>query len=417
MSDARKRIVLIDDSEIILERIKYVLEDEGCLVTATTEPSRAAFAGARSPDLVLLDVNMPQAFGDDIARFLREAWGLESKIFLYSSLTETELEERARDAGADGFICKSWGIGRLVEEVRAILHLPKRSPEQAPSDSSALEEGPKKPADGALDEIQTVHHRFAKRCIERRDSILGLLEAHASGEAVDEARSVRTIAVQLHDFVGESKLLGLDRVASAASSLKTIVDERGRDVLCGSQLPVFRNCLEQLTQLAESAALDGSRDAGLQAELKSLQSAACAEPAIAAEVDDGIGDLDVARRILVVDDSPIVGEVLSIELEARGHEVAVATGLAEFNTHMKEFEPELIFLDVEMPDINGTELCKHLRQDPKSHALPIILLSGLPEEELADLATRSGANGSLSKQRGMDELINFLDDLMVEIVF
>jgi CheY-like chemotaxis protein len=70
-----------------------------------------------------------------------------------------------------------------------------------------------------------------------------------------------------------------------------------------------------------------------------------------------------------------------------------------------------------MPEISGPELCHHLRQHGRTQKLPIIFLSSLPEEELAELAQRSGADGFLSKQRGMEELIKYLDDLLEEIVF
>lgn len=411
-TSAKARVVLIDDSEIILASIKDALEEIGCDVVAVMEPTRAAFAGEGSPDLILLDVNMPQAYGDDIARFLRETWDITSQIYLYSSLSEEELKTRAREAGADGYICKSWGKARLLQEVRVLLGLP--APEgESPGGRPALMPEELGEPQAAL---QSVRQRFARRCGERRDAILKSLEADPS------ERTVHTITLQLHDFVGEAKLLGLDRVAAAASSLKGLLEDRGLDILSPQPRARFERCLVQMTELAERMALEAP-DAPLWEELQALRSELDATPAPQAEATPAAHDTEVpppdlaSRRILVFDDSPIVGEVLSLELEDRGHKVALATCLTEFNQQLSEFDPELVFLDVAMPEISGPELCQHLRQHGRTQKLPIIFLSSLPEEELAELAQRSGADGFLSKQRGMEELIKYLDDLLEEIVF
>lgn len=413
-TSAKARVVLIDDSEIILASIKDALEEIGCDVVAVMEPTRAAFAGEGSPDLILLDVNMPQAFGDDIARFLRETWDITSQIYLYSSLSEEELKTRAREAGADGYICKSWGKARLLQDVRALLGLPAPEDESGGARRALLDPEEMGEPQAAL---QSVRQRFARRCGERRDAILKSLENNPS------ERTVRTITLQLHDFVGEAKLLGLDRVAAAASSLKGLLEERGLDILSPQPRNRFERCLVQMTELAERMALEAP-DAPLWEELQALRSEldSTPEPLTASDAvvahDTEVPPPDLtSRRILVFDDSPIVGEVLSLELEDRGHKVALATCLTEFNQRLSEFDPELVFLDVAMPEISGPELCHHLRQHGRTQKLPIIFLSSLPEEELAELAQRSGADGFLSKQRGMEELIKYLDDLLEEIVF
>lgn len=424
MSDPAKRVVLIDDSEIILESVKLALEDLGCDVEAMPEPSRSCFSPESLPDLVLLDVNMPQAFGDDIARYLRDVCELTSPMYLYSSLSEEELEVRARDAGVDGFICKSWGRERLVEVVREILGLPLPEPlthavevDGTGGLSDALAEATEqiaaKEQESAFDEA-SVHERFAARCVERREKILAILD---SVEQSDSDHAVRTIAVQLHDIVGESKLLGLDRVATAATSIKDVVEKRGAELFTGEARKTFERALRKLTDVAERAALEAP-EAELWDDLRSLRESVL-DDLVSSEggVVEGEDDLRQNRRILIVDDSPIIGEVLSLELEARGHTPALATDLASFNRQMSDFQPELLFLDVNMPEMDGVELCKHLKQDHKTRSLPIIFLSSLTEAELEELAEASGADGFLSKQRGMDELINYLDDLLMEIVF
>jgi len=73
------------------------------------------------PRLILMDVQMPELFGDDVAATLRDVRGVDAKIYLYSSLDTDELAVRARDAGLDGAWSKSAGISVLVDSVRKLL--------------------------------------------------------------------------------------------------------------------------------------------------------------------------------------------------------------------------------------------------------------------------------------------------------
>jgi len=115
-----KRIVLIDDSEMVLESVAIALEDAGFDVTTMTEPNREEIAGNAPASLILMDVNMPQMFGDDMVDFLQEAWGVRAPLYLFSDIPEDELRSRSEEAGADGYLCKGWGMDRIVDTVRSL---------------------------------------------------------------------------------------------------------------------------------------------------------------------------------------------------------------------------------------------------------------------------------------------------------
>src|SRR5690606_16492162 len=95
------------------------------------------------------------------------------------------------------------------------------------------------------------------------------------------------------------------------------------------------------------------------------------------------------RRILIIDDSEISLEMEKFVLEARGHQVETAMNLVEFDRRLKSFQPELILVDVEMPDIAGNELVQLLKEQVETERTPIVLFSAKPDEELAILAERS----------------------------
>jgi two-component system OmpR family response regulator len=112
----------MDDSELFLEMTRTALRSAGYDVVCATDLAQLEEVRARGgPDLVLMDVQMPEAFGDDIAMILRDAHGVTVPIYLLSSLEETDLAERVRWARIDGFISKTIGITAIVERVRGIL--------------------------------------------------------------------------------------------------------------------------------------------------------------------------------------------------------------------------------------------------------------------------------------------------------
>jgi DNA-binding response OmpR family regulator len=114
-------ILLVDDSPLTLACAEEALREAGYRVRAAPDLSELDAAADGEFDLILMDVVMPEAYGDDVAAMLKAVRGLEAPILLLSSLDEAELAERVRDAGLDGFIPKSAGIDGMVDRVRGFL--------------------------------------------------------------------------------------------------------------------------------------------------------------------------------------------------------------------------------------------------------------------------------------------------------
>ena len=116
------RILIIDDSALILASTRAALEGAGYEV-ATAETVEAFERERRrlQPDLILVDVQMPEAFGDDVVMTLREVYGERARVLLLSSLSPEELAERAARSGADGWITKGSGLTALVAKIRTLL--------------------------------------------------------------------------------------------------------------------------------------------------------------------------------------------------------------------------------------------------------------------------------------------------------
>jgi DNA-binding response OmpR family regulator len=111
------------------------------------------------------------------------------------------------------------------------------------------------------------------------------------------------------------------------------------------------------------------------------------------------------KNILVVDDDEAVVWAIRTTLQLHGYTVNSAdNGLAALR-QIQERPPDLILLDIEMPGMDGVEVCLQLRSDPRWSLLPIIFLTGLSEFRNKLAAYTVGADDYLSKPFAMPELL------------
>lgn len=109
-------------------------------------------------------------------------------------------------------------------------------------------------------------------------------------------------------------------------------------------------------------------------------------------------------KVLILDDSEITTEVAQEALQHEGFEVRACTTLGEVTAILKHWLPDVVLTDVNMPAMSGAELCHWIKTSGESLAVSVVLFSDMPEDELAILATTSGADGFISKARGIDML-------------
>lgn len=122
-TDAGKQTILVlDDSTLALAVTRAALEAAGFSVVIADD--LAAFERARErcrPDLILVDVQMPELFGDDLAATLLGHQVVDVPVVLFSSLDEAELARRSAAASATGYISKAAGLTELVRRCREYL--------------------------------------------------------------------------------------------------------------------------------------------------------------------------------------------------------------------------------------------------------------------------------------------------------
>ncbi len=157
MSDVHARILVVEDEVDIRRFVRLTLEAEGHEVYEADGVKRGLIeAGTRRPDVILLDLGLPDGDGVDLIREIRN-WSAAPIVVLSARSTERDKVE-ALDAGADDYLVKPFGAGELMARMRAQF---RRHLHQTPAGESTLRFG-----DIQLD--------LVKRLVTRGDEVIHL---------------------------------------------------------------------------------------------------------------------------------------------------------------------------------------------------------------------------------------------------
>lgn len=110
-------------------------------------------------------------------------------------------------------------------------------------------------------------------------------------------------------------------------------------------------------------------------------------------------------RILVVEDEPDVAALIRYNLQKDGWEVLVTTSGTDALRRAGEVRPDVILLDIMVPQLNGWEICRRLKQETDTAAIPVIMVTGRVEEGDKVLGFEMGADDYITKPFSPRELI------------
>jgi DNA-binding response OmpR family regulator len=122
-------------------------------------------------------------------------------------------------------------------------------------------------------------------------------------------------------------------------------------------------------------------------------------------VNEALSKEDHANRILVVDDDPAVVSTLTNLLSPVGLEVFGVPSLQEFWETLTTIAPNLLILDLEMPEVSGIEICQTIRNDLRWRQLPILFFSAHDSATELDRAFAAGADDYICKTASANELL------------
>ena len=118
------------------------------------------------------------------------------------------------------------------------------------------------------------------------------------------------------------------------------------------------------------------------------------------------------KKILVVDDDAELVELLSFNLKQAGYAIGTATNGVEAIKKARSLAPDLILLDVMMPELDGFAVCEILRRDSTTASIPIMMLTALSSELGRVAGLGAGATDFLSKPFSIRMLVGRIEKLL-----
>ena len=187
--------------------------------------------------------------------------------------------------------------------------------------------------------------------------------------------------------------LNLNRLDDGAKYLRRASELKLKDARLKTQV---ESLLERMVETATAA------DSAVTAATDTTSPLAVTETPPAPETSD-------AYTILVVDDSPTIRKLVTMTLEKYGHHVLSATNGLDALNKLKEVVPDLILSDINMPHMDGYQLCKMIRGNSVTRSVPVIMLSG--KDGIFDkLRGRMvGATAYITKPFEIDSLLQLID--------
>ncbi|MBL9090512.1 MAG: response regulator [Planctomycetaceae bacterium] len=117
-------------------------------------------------------------------------------------------------------------------------------------------------------------------------------------------------------------------------------------------------------------------------------------------------------RILIADDNAVNVELLEAFLAEADYDIAIAVDGRDTLDKVKEFQPDLILLDVMMPKLSGFEVCKQLKGDAATKAIMILMVTALNELGDIERAVQAGTDDFLSKPVNKLELTKRVENML-----
>ena len=120
-----------------------------------------------------------------------------------------------------------------------------------------------------------------------------------------------------------------------------------------------------------------------------------------------------AKHVLIVEDNPHLRRILAGALEHRGYTISEATTGDEAIVTASKENPKLIFLDLSLPDMTGTEAARALKQNPQTAHIPIVGCSAHFGSEWREQALRSGMVGYVQKPVPLKEIETVIEQFIL----
>ncbi|BAZ13823.1 response regulator receiver modulated diguanylate cyclase [Calothrix sp. NIES-4071] len=411
------RILLVDDDEIFSELLKANLVEQNYVVDVAEDGIEGwDYIEASNYDLIVLDVMLPKLDGISFCRKLR-AKGLDVPVLLLTARGVSDDKIVGLDAGADDYAVKSISLPELEARIRALLR------RKTMTASLVLTWGDLQ-LDPSLCEV-----KFGEILLNLTAKEYGLLELFM--QSSQKIHSQTNILSKLWSLEDEPP--GPETVRALIKRLRQKLKPVGASDLIetvygmGYRLnPAFQKPLPNKINIP-IASIDTSNQQHqtsktLNSNIQNKQSE---------EHKSNLLDVDVLKRalqdnvtlphiethklvdlskkpeakVMVVDDDKLVSRLVRTLLEPWGLQVTILDNPQQLWEELDAVIPDLLILDVQMPDVDGIELCKIIRNNSKWAWLPILFLTGQRDALTIQNVFAAGGDDYVSKPVVAPELI------------
>jgi DNA-binding response OmpR family regulator len=385
-----KKILIVEDDQIVanIYRNKFTVEGFRVEVALDGEAGLETLHSFK-PDAMILDLMLPRLTGVDLMKKVRaEAEFQTLPIIVFSNTYLTNLVQEAWKAGATKCLSKAnCSPKQLLEVVRSTLgtngttgirppeakqpSLPPAVPTQPPPPARRSQDLANPSAKAAWDaEFQTeLRESFLAGLPATLAELRGFLQAVIkSGEETARQQQVDQMYRRIHSLTSNAGITGAAQIAQLADALEALLKEllEKPKNINASTLRTVASALDLLKLLADRGEAASRPDH--------------AQP-----------------NILVVDDEAISRRGVTYALEkAKLKAVSVEDPQIAFSM-LAENRFDLVFLDVDMPGMNGFELCAKLRNLPLHRNTPVVFVTGLNDLESRANSMVSGGNDFIAK--------------------
>ncbi len=456
--DTVPRILIVDDTPVNVRILVRALTKAGYETLEASDGFQAvAAATEQQPDLILLDIMMPGRDGLEVCRILksRETTAAVPIIFL-TAKTDAGLIETAFSLGASDYVTKPFKVNEIKARISLHLQLLQTQQklvqhnEQLAEVSKALAETNVELARaartdpltqllnrGAWEESATLEHTRWQRhgrgyCILMIDldyfKLLNDSMGHSAGD--DSLRRVAQCCSYLcrsTDVVGryggeEFVVLSPETDPEAGSLLAKRIRKGIFDL--GLHHPASRAANRVTASVGVAGSRSGSwedalsrADEALYAAKRDGRNRICVWPPVQRARPDptvsrtgtllrpALRTTGEGTRVLVVDDNVTNRRICRVLLEKRGYRVREAIDGSTALAEVKREIPDLILMDVMMPNMDGLDCTRQLKANPDTRTIPVIMVSARPETSDITAGLDAGADEYLTKPIQPQELL------------
>jgi DNA-binding response OmpR family regulator len=120
------------------------------------------------------------------------------------------------------------------------------------------------------------------------------------------------------------------------------------------------------------------------------------------------------KRILLIDDHQTVFRLLEAIVRVKGHTLLYAENGQQGIVMARQEKPDMILLDVMMPDIDGFKVCQYLKENEETKEIPVMFLTARGAEDDLETGRRVGADGFMTKPFKTTEVLNQIEQMLAE---